>query len=205
MPNVGWRPTDEMRAKMRAAKLGKPGPWTGKKRGPMSDEQRAKIGAGNTGKVRSLETRQKIRAAFVGKPRSPETIAKMRTAIDRPEARAKMRASVFGKPLRHAKHEFIYHGQRFKSSFEVRVAAALDALGVCWLYEPTRFYFNGFTYAPDFFLVDDGSFIEVKGWYGPDSIAKVERFRADYPHIPLVLMCEPAIEMLERAAMYKAA
>jgi hypothetical protein len=40
----------ETREKMRAAKLGKPGPWTGIKRGPQSAEWRANISAGNFGK-----------------------------------------------------------------------------------------------------------------------------------------------------------
>jgi hypothetical protein len=40
----------ETREKMRTAKLGKPGPWTGIKRGPQSAEWRANISAGNMGK-----------------------------------------------------------------------------------------------------------------------------------------------------------
>jgi len=103
-------PTPETRAKMRAAKLGiKPTPETraklsasakakmftenhrrnltlsmlGKKRGPMSAEQREKIGASNRGerhhyfgKKLSAEHVAKMRQAHLGQKLSPESIAK---------------------------------------------------------------------------------------------------------------------------------
>ena len=77
----GQKRTDEQKANIRAGrKNGKPMP----KRGPMSDEHKRKIGAGNTGKKKgptSGEQKAKISAANTGKkngPMSDETKAKLR-------------------------------------------------------------------------------------------------------------------------------
>lgn len=49
-------------------------PWNkGKKTGPLSQEHRAKIGLGITGRKVSVETREKLRASNVGKKRSLQT------------------------------------------------------------------------------------------------------------------------------------
>lgn len=59
--SVGFTHSEETKAKLRKINKGKPGPWRGKGvppgfAKPRTDEWRAKIGAGNKGKVRSLET-----------------------------------------------------------------------------------------------------------------------------------------------------
>lgn len=84
---LGYRHTDEARAKMSAT-------HSGKKRRPLSEETRRKIGAANTGKVRteaqriangnakrgktmSPEAREKISAGLKGKKKSPEHCKKI--------------------------------------------------------------------------------------------------------------------------------
>jgi hypothetical protein len=192
------RHSDESKAKMRAAKIGKPGPWLGKVRGPASTETRAKMASAAAGRAVPAKIREMGNAARLGTHQSPETIAKIKAAINRPEAIAKMRA-VLGKPCRHAKHVFAYNGRRFRSSYEVRTAAALDALGIAWTYESRRFDCGAFTYAPDFHITHDNVFWEVKGWYGPDSRRKVEAFRRLYPDVPLVVFTESCLDALEAA------
>ena len=46
-----------------------------------SEATKAKIGAGNKGKIITPEMRAKLRAAVLGKKRSPESIEKWRIAI----------------------------------------------------------------------------------------------------------------------------
>jgi hypothetical protein len=91
-----------------------------------------------------------------------------------------------------------YGDHIFRSGYEARVAAALDALHVRWEYEPQRFDLSECSYTPDFYLPEDGCFWEVKGWYGPQSQKKVEAFRREHPDIPLVLFNKDCLLALER-------
>jgi group I intron endonuclease len=91
---LGTKHSDETKAKMRAAKLGKPAPWnvrthtkeqnerhsaalTGRKRKPMTAETKAKMAAVHTGKKHSQATLDKMSAAqtarqrLAGRSRSP--------------------------------------------------------------------------------------------------------------------------------------
>jgi NUMOD3 motif len=78
----------EVRAKLSAAR-------TGKRRGPMSDEQRANIRASMLalGLTRSPETRAKISAAQTGKPKSPEHCAAISAGKKAAFARRRTEAS----------------------------------------------------------------------------------------------------------------
>lgn len=156
----------ESREKMRQAKLGKPGPWTGKKRGPHSPEWRAAIGAGNKGKIASDEKREKLRLARLGKPA-------------------------------HHGRRCYYKGITFRSTYEIRVARALDARYVIWNYEPRRFDLGTCTYCIDFYLPDYDVYLEVKGWYGPDTAKKICLFRKLFPEVPFMLVMLPEIKRIE--------
>lgn len=201
VPVSGRVATEATREKMRAAKLLRPTRyWLGKKRGAHSEATKAKMSQAAEGRSVSPEIRAMAHAARRGSTHSVETRKKIRTALARPEVKAKIVASVLGKPCRHAKRTFFYKGQRFKSSYEVRVAAAMDALGIVWQYEPTRFDCAAWTYAPDFFLPAEQVYWEVKGWFGPDSQRKVSDFRQRYPDVPLVVFDRTCMESLEAAA-----
>ena len=69
-PNKGKKASPEARARMSAAHIGKKGP-VGVKRGPLSDEHKAKISASEKGRVFSAETKKKISDAKAGKKRGP--------------------------------------------------------------------------------------------------------------------------------------
>jgi group I intron endonuclease len=65
----------------------------------ISDETRAKIGAGNSGKIRSPEVRAKISATLRGRPLSEETRKKMLGRTHTEETRAKISAAGRGRVL----------------------------------------------------------------------------------------------------------
>lgn len=184
----------EHRAKLAAAKIGKPGPWAGKKRGPASEETRAKMSAAKKGKSPSAEHRAALSAALMGHEVSEETRAKMRGP------RHSMRGSAnhqWGKPPAHGKR-IEHNGHVFRSSYEVRCADALDRKGIKWEYEPRRFDLGDCTYLPDFYLPEQDVYWEVKGWLGPNSQRKINRFREVHPDIPLVVVTNAVLNLLEK-------
>lgn len=210
--------SDEHRAKLRAAKLANPVRyWLGKKR-ERSAEAVAKTAAANRGKKRTAEHIERIRAALTGKKRSDETRARMRAGWARPDVQLKARQpkpqcrcspehyenlakSLRGKPAQFPYRRFYYAGEAFRSTWEVRVATALDVLGIRWEYETKRFDLGRHTYAPDFYLPDGDCYWEVKGYYGPKSRATVSTFRDLYPDTRLLIVNEKAMKALERAAL----
>jgi hypothetical protein len=141
----------------------------------MSDEQKAHLSRLNTGKRLSEETKAKIGAWGRGRPASY--------------------------PMRR----FYYKDVPFRSTWEVRAAKAMDALGIRWEFESRRFDLGEETYAPDFYLPDDGAYWEVKGYFGPQSQKTIGLFRGRYPDIPLVLLTERGLRLLEQAVATKAA
>lgn len=199
MPRKGYVCSDETRAKLRESHLGNPGFWTGKKRGPHTPEWRAKISAALKGRKKPDGFGEHLRAIWIGKPRSADTRAKMLRAIRTPEAREKMRVAALGKPCTHPKRQQ-YGEILMRSTFEVRVARAFDQLGMRWQYEPHRFHLGTQTYLPDFYLPDEQMYVEVKGWFGPDSQTTVSRFFDQHPQLPLAILMEPQIEALEAIA-----
>lgn len=57
----------------------------------------------------------------------------------------------------------IFKGYRFRSRLEARWAVFLDTLGLRWEYEPQGFELrDGTRYLPDFYLPDQGAFVEIK-------------------------------------------
>jgi len=212
----------EARERMRAAKIGKPGNRFGKTYGPQTPEWRWKIGCGSRGIPKSPETREKIRATLTGMAWTEERLRNMRAACVRPERRARLRAALtgrtlspehcakmsdrmMGKPAQYPRHWSYYNDRAFRSSWEVRAARAMDALGIRWEYEARRFDLGSQTYCPDFYLPDDGAYWEVKGYYGPKSQKTITLFRAQHPEIPLVLLTEQPLLLLEQAASLRAA
>ena len=171
-------------------------PWRGKKRGPHSESTRAKMSAAHIGRPKSAEHRANIAKARMGKRHTPETIEKCRLG-QLALGRKGPASPIWGKQPPHKKR-VLYRGICFRSTFEVRFAKALDALGIAWLYEPQRFDLGACTYLPDFFLPESGVYWEIKGYFGPDSQMKARLFRALYPEWPLVIATHEVLDMIER-------
>jgi hypothetical protein len=155
----------------------------------LSDETKAKIAAAHTGMRHTAEARAKMSAT--------KRAMKIRLS---PERRAEISAMFKGRPAPYPNRRFYYKGLAFRSSWEVRAATAMDALGIQWEYESRRFDLVSQTYAPDFYLPEQGAYWEIKGYYGPKSQRTIQLFREQYPEVPLVLLTERGLRMLEHAA-----
>ena len=75
-----------------------------------------------------------------------------------------------------------------RSSWEANYARLLNYLSIKWEYEVQTFDLGeGYTYTPDFKL-QDGSFVELKGWLTEKGKDKLTRFKSVYPHVILKLI-----------------
>lgn len=64
--------------------------------------------------------------------------------------------------------ETSYHGHRFRSRIEARWAVFFDAIGIPWQYEVEGFDLDGIAYLPDFWLPQQGIWVEIKGMHPTD-------------------------------------
>lgn len=89
-------------------------------------------------------------------------------------------------------------GQTFRSSWEANVARILTSLETTWEYEPKRFSLpSGKSYAPDF-LLENGIWLEVKGYLRLEAAARMAEFRENYPREILHLIDQGLYETLSR-------
>lgn len=157
--------------------------------------------ASSTGRIKSDEERayRSILMTgennpFHGKTHSEESLIKMRAASRR-NVRTGKDSNLYGK-MYHGKRKLYQLGDTeiyFRSSWELAVAEHLDAHGIEWLYEPTKFEisytYDGVdkqgTYRPDFYLPAEQLYIEVKGYWRDDASVKVEAFKEKYASLRL--------------------
>lgn len=159
----------------------------------------------------SIKTREKISNTMKGFKHSPESIEKMklnhadisgsknywygkRLSIDhrRKLSLGKLgpKNPNFGKPPKHGKHEK-YKGIWMRSSWEILYAKWLDRNNIKRLYEPKTFILSNITYTPDFYLPEIDEFIEIKGWWHPNTKKKFNLFRKLYTDIKIKILMKP--------------
>jgi len=163
----------------------------------FSEERKKEISIRNTGKNNP----------FYGKKHSEESLQKMR------EKNKKEGNPMYGKKYseeelekRRGKNNFFYgkkpfHGRGewyickdgskvwMRSSWEIKFAKYLDVKNIEWLYESKTFpiiYDNKEgTYTPDFYLIKENEYIEIKGWWRDNSLLKFNSFLESYPKIKI--------------------
>ena len=74
----------------------------------------------------------------------------------------------------------------FRSSWEANIARYYNYIGIKWEYESKTFIFDNVTrgsvsYTPDFYLIEEDKWIEIKGWMDGKSKTKLKRFKKYYP------------------------
>lgn len=149
----------------------------------------------NSCKYSSEEFKALASKNATGRKPTPETIRKQK---------ARMQSAgnpMYGKPCPHVRGSWfeIENGKRIwlRSSYEIRVANALNTLDINWSYEPARFDLNGNgTYAPDF-LINGAIWWEVKGYMRPQDRIKIIKFQEYYPDECLKIIGQRELEQIE--------
>lgn len=131
---------------------------------------------------------------FYGKKHTEESLKKMSESSRKNTRRGRM-SNFYGK---------IYYGVGsyyrkkddkriwMRSYWEIAYARYLDVNNIEWDYEPKAFeiVINGIekTYTPDFFLIKENKFIEIKGFWRDESLIKFNTFRERYPEIEIEVL-----------------
>lgn len=151
----------------------------GRKRNKLTEEQRLAISKRMIGVKRSAECRENISKAV-----------KLQWKLGK-----KLPVITRGRRTE-------YCGIIFRSTWEARVAKALDLQGVEWEYEKHRIDLGSCTYIPDFYIPTTKMYIEVKGWMDDRSKLKLGLFRDRFPEANLLVATLPVIEQLEQGVIY---
>lgn len=183
----GSRHSEETKAKMRVAHLGR----------PKSVEHAANIAKARIGMKHTSESKEKNRLAHLGKKHTEQGLANVRAANKR---RSGPGHQWWGKTPMHGPrtHWHWHNGVALRSKYEVRFAKAMDARRIAWEYEPCRFDLGTCTYLPDFYIPSTGAFWEIKGWLDPKSAKKIRLFRERYPEYPLIVATNDVLTLMER-------
>ncbi|MEK6881262.1 MAG: NUMOD3 domain-containing DNA-binding protein [Nanoarchaeota archaeon] len=108
--------------------------------------------------------------------------------------RQKFNINRYGKSPGHGKgcwFEIPEQGKVFlRSSWEVIFVKYLIAKRVKFRYEYKRFILDGKTFLPDFYLVDENKFIEIKGWVKEKDIQKMEEMKRFYPDVKIEMITD---------------
>jgi hypothetical protein len=87
-----------------------------------------------------------------------------------------------------------------RSSWEIKYAEYLDSLNINWGYEVKNFELilsqKETTYTPDFYLSDNDTFIEIKGYWRVDAKEKFEKFVKTYPDIKIIVYTKTDLKKL---------
>jgi hypothetical protein len=194
----GRIPSKEARKKMSESGRGRI--WSEKSKEKLSESKR--------GHIVSEETKRKISKTKKGHTVSKKTRQKLSiTGKDRiclEETRKKLSIANKGQipSYRVGRGKKSYHNSPyqdkicFRSSYEKAYAKYLDSGRKDWLYEPCTFDLGNTTYLPDFYLIKDKKFVEIKGYMKESAQKKINLFRGIYPEEKLeVLFKEDLIEM----------
>lgn len=129
------------------------------------------------GRTLSEETKAKLSVSHIGKSTGKSN-------------------GMYGKPPSHGKGVWYTKTVWLRSSYEVAVAQLLDRMQVKWVNEPGPFdivyEYDGKTrhgtYRPDFYLIDMGIYLETKGYWRDDALAKFNAFKEQYPELRIELL-----------------
>jgi len=199
--NRGRSHTREARAKMRQVKLNKVRSeetkrkisiaLSGRRGKKHTEATKRKMSEAKQGERRSEETKERIREARLGRKSSEATKEKQRKAMLKKWQDPKYAAKIIGGGRSAIKCGFREDvGHYVRSGWEANFARLLKFLKREYEYEPKRFVIETdgevvTTYLPDFYLVDLDRYIEIKGWWYPGDLRKVELFQEAYPDIGL--------------------
>jgi len=99
----------------------------------------------------------------------------------------------FGKHAYHGKGKK-YKGIFMRSTWERKFAFFLDCSGIKWEYESKRFYFEDCTYCPDFYIPKWDLYIEIKGWWRPNTRKRFDLFKKNYPDKSIKVLMQKELQ-----------
>jgi len=102
---------------------------------------------------------------------------------------------LFGKIPNHIKR-IKYKNYLMRSSYEIAYAKYLDKQGIKWQYEPKTFDLGYTTYTPDFYLLDNKEYIEIKGWFREKDKIKMNNFKIDYPKEKITILMQEDLKQV---------
>lgn len=155
----------------------------------------ARLAEGNRGRKASPEHIAKIIASNKRRKTRQSTREKHRVAAYKlwEEGKASSRVGTGKRGIRID----ILPLSGFRSSWEANFARFLNHVGIKWQFEPTRFKLStGESYCPDF-LLENGTFIEIKGYWSVRANRIVALFKQEYPDIKLRILDEPKYKKLK--------
>lgn len=162
-PFYGKYHTEETKQKMKNNHANFSGDKNPNYNNHMSEKSKQKIS--NLNSNPSKETRQKMRECKIGKY----------DGKNNPR---------YGKvpPTKRYYYNSPLHGKIcFRSSWELKYAKYLDSHNILWYYEIETFELsNEMTYTPDFFLIKENKFIEIKGFMRHKDQEKINKFLEQY-------------------------
>ncbi len=88
--------------------------------------------------------------------------------------------------------------QFFRSRWEANVARILNLQNRKWEYEPKIFQLKTISYTPDFYLIDEDLWIEVKGWMNVRSTTQMKEFGELFPRHRVQVVGHPEYNELRR-------
>ena len=122
---------------------------------------------------------------FHGKKHTEDSLEKMREK-SKLNVRKGEDSNFYGKSYHGKGQWYILNEEKIwmRSSWEIKFAEYLDRNKIKWGYEIKPFSINdNETYTPDFYLIDDNKYIEIKGWWREDAKIKYDKFIEKYKDI----------------------
>lgn len=133
---------------------------------------------------------------FYGKKHTPESIEKM-TIKSRENVRRGKDSNFYGKKYWPDRKLFNYNNVLFRSNWEVKTVQYFDQNNIEWQYESKVFELGNTTYTPDFYLINENKWIEVKGYWYDDAKEKFELFKQLYPQINIEIWDQQKLKELK--------
>jgi len=159
---------------------------------PMSEEAKLKLS-------RTMQERK----PNLGRKHTEESLIKM-SKIQKIKARRGKESNLYGR-IYHSKGDWYTNKENIKiwmrSSWELKYAQYLDSNNIEWEYEYKHFDLvvnnKEVSYTPDFYLIKENKYIEIKGYWRDDAKDKFDSFKEQYPNICIDLLMKKELKELK--------
>lgn len=102
---------------------------------------------------------------------------------------------MFGKPTPHGKGSY-YKNIWMRSSYEIAYAKWLDKKKTKWIYESKTFDLGEMNYTPDFYLPENDTYIEIKGYWRTGALLRFKLFKQKFPNLKIKIMNKNKLKYL---------